>query len=180
MSALGVLQNPHYTHSRSIDKLAHSPPDGKLHNHNVVKSTYGHKISVAWIETVKSSVVHTMLKTASKLKTAKSLNLCLLFIICGSSSQYEHIQCTNPVLSTFNSCAISKQEVLHNKHGWRITWDEDVAVLLWHQARLHNQENFFECIFLSMNSLHFDTEGFVFVFSHGWNSSSINLRNFTN
>lgn len=47
MSVLGVLQNPHYTHSRSIDKLAHNPPDGKLRNHNAVKSTYGHKISAA-------------------------------------------------------------------------------------------------------------------------------------
>lgn len=47
MSALEVLQNPHYTLRRSIDKLAHNPPDGKLHNHNVVKSTYGHIKSVA-------------------------------------------------------------------------------------------------------------------------------------
>lgn len=46
-SALGVLQNPHYALSRSADKLAHNPPDGKLHNHGIAKSTYGHIKSAA-------------------------------------------------------------------------------------------------------------------------------------
>lgn len=48
-----------------------------------------------------------------------------------------------------------------------------MLVLLWHQARLHIQE---ELIRMSMNSLLFYRESFVFVLSLGWNSNSINLR----
>lgn len=47
MTALGLQQNPHYPVSRSIDKLEPNPPDGKLHLHNVVKSTYGQIKSTA-------------------------------------------------------------------------------------------------------------------------------------